>query len=211
MNYLAVRAVAMTSLNRQRANLLYSDFRVRRLVQSPHQVAKMERIFAVGSSLHGDGRVLLGSCHIGVRLDRLFRTSSMEGLVSPWTQRIMRAFAREKYILWFSTLSPKISIYQEYSICLEKGSTASDHLKAWVHVMELAYMVNETGPLQARSDRSLELLEESLRKVNNIFPALLKELVKAGWDVENPALLTKSTHRISRAPWSGEVVEKKLK
>ena len=77
--------------------------------------------------------------------------------------------------------------------------------------MELAYMVNETGPLQARSDRSLELLEESLRKVNNIFPALLKELVKAGWDVENPALLTKSTHRISRAPWSGEVVEKKLK
>ena len=122
----------------------------------------------------------------------------------------MQAFDHEKYILWYSTDSPKLSAYQEYSICLGKESTASDHLKAWVHAMELAYIVNETGPLQVHSDRSLSLLEESLRKVNDIFPALLKELQKAGWDVKNPALLTRPTFRISRTPWAGQVGEKKL-
>lgn len=120
----------------------------------------------------------------------------------------MQIFAGEKYILCFSTLSQRPSTYQEYSICLAKGSIASDHLKAWVHAIELAYMINETGPLQVHSARSLELLKESLQKVNDIFPSLLQELRKAGWDVESPALLTRSSYRISHVAW---VENKKMK
>lgn len=75
--------------------------------------------------------------------------------------------------------------------------------------MELAHLVKEAGPLQVQSDRSLELLESSLRKVNDIFPALWQELTKAGWDVENTALLTRPTYRISRAAWTEQIEEKK--
>jgi Vitamin B6 photo-protection and homoeostasis len=210
-NYLAVSAVAMTSLNRQRANLVYSQFRAKGVVQTPAQVAKLERIFTAGSSLHGIGRVPLGACEIGVRVDRLFQVSSANGLVTPSTRRIMKAFSGEKYILCFSTRSGHVSTYQGYSIFLVKGSTPSDHLKAWIHAMELAHLVNEEGPLQVHSDHSVDLLVGSLRKVNNIFPALWQELTKAGWNVENPALLTRPSYRISRAAWTEVVEEKKSK
>lgn len=201
----------MTSLNRQRTNLLYSHFRAKGAVLTPAQAVKMERIFAAGSYLYGIGRVPLGSCEIGVRADRLFRVSSVNGLITPWTQRTIETFAGEKYILCFSTRARHASTYQEYSICLAKGSTAFDHLKAWIHAMELAHLVKEAGPLQVQSDRSLDLLESSLRKVNDIFPALWQELTKAGWDVENTALLTRPTYRISRAPWTEQIEEKKKK
>ncbi|KAF8503920.1 vitamin B6 photo-protection and homoeostasis-domain-containing protein [Gautieria morchelliformis] len=208
-NYLAVRAIAMSSLNRQRANIVYSHFRATSKVQSPAQVAKMERIFAPGSSLYGSGRVRLGFCEIGVRINRLLRMRSTNGL--QWTQHIMQTFAGEKYILWFSTPAQGPSANQVYSICLEKGSAASDHLKAWVHAIELAHTVSETGPLQVHSDGALKLLEQTHRVVNDTFPTLLQELTQAGWDVEKPALLTRPNFMISRTVWPGNAEEKKLK
>ncbi|KAF8579533.1 DUF647-domain-containing protein [Ramaria rubella] len=212
-NYFAVRAVAMSSLNRQRANLVYARFRVMGSVQSPAEVAKAERIFAAGGMLHDVKRKPIGWCEIGARLDHLLQVPKDGSPALPLSaQRTLQIFTNQKYILWASSPKGYFSTRHYYSICLEKGAGASDHLKPWVHAMELAHMVNETGPIYMNSDRLLELLEDSLLKVNDIFPTLLQALVTAGWDVNNPALVTRPSFRISRtanAAWTGGRVESK--
>lgn len=166
----------MHTLNRQRATLVYQSFRSHNTPPSPRQASQNERIFASGATLPAQAR-----CEIGVPLGRLAPDAPL------------RIFAEEQYILGF-TRAP--SWYQpthnSFGICLKKGAHASDQLRAWVHAIELAHLVPEAQEPLEHS----ELLAESLRKVDAIFPDFLAAVKRAGWDVDHPALMIRPSFRL---------------
>ncbi|CAG7926571.1 unnamed protein product [Penicillium olsonii] len=188
MNYAAVRAVQMTSLNRQRANiafsaLLDSDKGVgssQWAVLTPAQVASQERIFHRDGALQwmaGSTSVYLGSARVGVPMAAFVAEKPPLG-------RLAGLFSGEAYLLY---LSEK----RHVSVVLKKGCSVQDQLKAWAH-----------GLLAVKSwDGSsdvIDVIEESLAFLNegDRFGAYLVKLRAVGWNVEIAALETRSGRRV---------------
>ncbi|KAF8506284.1 vitamin B6 photo-protection and homoeostasis-domain-containing protein [Hysterangium stoloniferum] len=205
-NYLAVRAVTMDSLNRQRTNIVYEHYRTMRKVLTPSEVAKKERIFAAGGTLSGQGGAALGSCQIGTGLEGLFPTPDHPEAYS-WTQGVLHVFALEEYLLWINASSFTNPSRYHYCISLTKESKAPDHIKAWIHAIELAHLINEAGPLSSRTDETLKCVERSLETVNSTYSNFLPALTLAGWDTHHGALLTTPCLRLRRV--HHEVVDDK--
>jgi hypothetical protein len=165
MNYAAVRAVQMTSLNRQRANIVFSTLfdsdrnlsldldpeldttpslsktKSEWTVLTPAQVSKHERIF------HRDGVLQwtqhsthttqpLGSAQIGVSMSTFL--GSVSGTSFPRTlplQRLAAIFADESYILFLVPLTSGGNVKWHASILLKRGCTVEHQLKAWAHAL----------------------------------------------------------------------------
>jgi len=211
-NYLAVRSVTMDSLNRQRTNIVYAHYRATGKVLTPLEVARKERIFATGSILSSQGGAVLGSCQIGMGLEGLFPTPNHPEMYS-WTQGVLRVFALEEYLLWVNSTSfTSPSRYHScisLTISLTRESKTPDHLKAWIHAIELAHLINEAGSLSSRTDETLKYLERSLEAVNSTYSQLLSTLALVGWDIHNGALLTTPCLRLRRVHHEQEVDNKK--
>ncbi|KAJ4988177.1 RUS1 family protein-like protein 1 [Stagonosporopsis vannaccii] len=172
MNYWAVRAVAMTSLNRQRACIVFS-YLLRSgesRVLGPKAVSQQERVFerdgvlrCVGTrnGVKGSDREMpacktdiVGYCRIGVSMQTLLsriNTSqrSPSGTFDKLPVKItdlLDIFASEGYILWLPEHSSSSSSPQarEALIVLKKGCTPLDQLKAWMHAWILVQM-QKTG------------------------------------------------------------------
>lgn len=146
-NYLAVRAVCMRTLNRQRANLAFStalDFAEREgdgnlstglkaltqtIVPSPNDVRFQERVFERDGVLRWGGRVL-GYCSIGVDLQTLLKSFGSKNRVtgsygnSEDLGRLLETFDQVPYIIWYD--EPK----KTFLIVLEDGVTPVDELYA---------------------------------------------------------------------------------
>lgn len=199
-NYLAVRAVNLNTLNRQRATLLYSRFRSTGVIESPAQIAERERIFAIGENIHDDSGCLLGSCRVGVSFQELDQNTTRKRLrpmlAVPMT-RLLQIFEADSYILQCYFYSPS---RQKFLICLREGANGADCLRSWIHAMELAYMIRESK--MERLSGALEevvshLLLKSHTKVNHeIFPSLVQGLQQAGWDLNKAAILITSSYRL---------------
>src|ERR1700709_848660 len=75
-NYLAVKAVSMRTLNRQRANLVFSTFledsksihkeQSLKALPTPEEISLRERIFERDGVLRWKGSEIIGYCEIGV-------------------------------------------------------------------------------------------------------------------------------------------------
>ncbi|KAJ5367374.1 hypothetical protein N7541_001315 [Penicillium brevicompactum] len=198
MNYAAVRAVQMTSLNRQRANiafstLLASDYEKpgQWTILTPAQVARQERIFHrdgalqwnsnSGSTSNSTSTVInLGSARVGVAMAEFLEDR-------PPLDRLMTIFEDEAYMLY-------ISKKRHVSIVLRKGCSVPDQLKAWTHGL-LAVRLWD-GSSDSDSDVS-GAIEESLAFLNteDRFVRYLSELRGVGWNVEIAALETRGGRR----------------
>jgi len=202
-NYLAVRAVSMRTLNRQRANLVFSTYLENSSLQekedskcfpTPEQISVQERIFERDGVLRWKGGKILGHCEIGVPLRRILdlferphrATGSYTGPQSLNAARLLDEFQNEEYILWYD--EPQKTVL----IVLKASSNTKTQLYAWLHALYLAKAIDigrKDTPImesvvQTRSE--LELFRESF----------LKGLQKVGWDIETGALETKSGTRI---------------
>ena len=108
-NYAAVRAVRMTTLNRQRANVVFSHMLDKGTIMGPDAVADQERIFERDGILRWKGTEVLGSCQIGVTVRTLLK--SLPGQRNDVTLshshaqlpivKLMAIFKNEQYLLWF--------------------------------------------------------------------------------------------------------------
>ena len=184
-NYLAVRAVSMKTLNRQRANLLFSMYlgntkddigSHKRKFPSPTQISAMERIFEREGVLRWQGGPVLGYCEMGVSFQRILSSISDKELTT-----ILDEFKDDAYIIWYNKPS------KTYLVALKDSAIPLDQLHAWMHVLYLACESKSTvvDMIQARS--TLERLSRSFLKA---------ELSHAGWDVETGALEVKSGTRL---------------
>ncbi|TDL24306.1 DUF647-domain-containing protein [Rickenella mellea] len=197
-NYLAVRSVVMTTLNRQRTNIVYTTYRERRMTLKPSQVARIERIFEYNGAIrNAHSGAFLGKCKIGSS----FR---MEALASPSPPSkevafgdLLTIFADEQYILWHkpprSFNSPeKVVLY----IWCKEEATPLTHLMAWIHTIEFAERLRSSEK-RSHDEPLAEMYRSTLNHVQSIFPVFLKELESAGWTPNVGAFLTNSARTVS--------------
>ena len=175
----------MRTLNRQRANLLFSMYLQdtgesvgchKRAVPSPTQISARERIFEREGVLRWQGGSVLGYCEIGVPFSRILNSIDGEHLTTLWDE-----FKDDAYITWYDELS------KTYLVTLKDFATPLDQLHAWMHALYLAYESKhaESNMVQVRS---------TLREFSPSF--LDEQLSQAGWDIETGALEVKSGTRL---------------
>lgn len=216
-NYTAVRAVHMTTLNRQRANIVFStlfqpkhdehkdknkDRQQHNRILTPEETSKLERIFERDGVLRdSSSSSILGFCMIGVSIKDLFQLSSLDhdhdkhSNSNPNSIRdvgfdvsaLFKIFKAEGYILWFS------AVQRQGVIVLKDGASAATQLKAWSH----ALLVSQHLASGKRPESLLDILEATLQQRSGAFEDECRRLREAGWDIDTAALETRAGRRVS--------------
>jgi hypothetical protein len=199
-NYAAVRSVTMRTLNRQRANIVFSALMAGDGVLTPEEAAKQEFIFEKDGTLRWQGTRRLGTCHIGLPLDGLLLAIGSD--VAPPTgsfkelsislASLLEVFATEDYILWFRAAD------QTATIALKDRASTVAQLKAWSHALRVAQACSEaaTRTVNVDAQATLITLKDTLRMHNETFDKYLKRLEDAGWNTSIAALETRLGRRI---------------
>ncbi|KAF4628777.1 hypothetical protein G7Y89_g9371 [Cudoniella acicularis] len=217
-NYLAVRAVSMRTLNRQRANLVFSNVleRVRNKiylekahpndpanssplqVPTPEEISLQERIFERDGVLRWKGGKPLGYCKIGVDLRTILNlfgeanqgSGSYSGTQSAEFAKLLDIYKDDEYIMWYD--EPR----KTFLIVLKNGASTSAQLSAWMHAL---YHVEFWALGRTRDGETLtEALARTKDYVDKVCQRhhVFEALQKAGWDIETGAMETKSGTRI---------------
>ncbi|OCH91267.1 DUF647-domain-containing protein [Obba rivulosa] len=215
INYVAVRGVVMRSLNRQRAAAVWASYRRHELgitkhegsMVTPEAMASQERIFAdpsiVRHPLQPEKR--LGHCHLGAPLSTIFldtsrpcppsRASSVPRLSSAQLGTILQTFEHERYILWFRHDSRPHAL--RLAVCFKTGHQPLDRLKGWIHVQELAFVLDDNMP--AAFEELHKAVQTSLERVKKLFPPFLDAARARGWMVDD-GLLAGISYTVSVQP-----------
>lgn len=213
-NYLAVRAVAMRTLNRQRANILFSDCldqlsatekpatQVSKLkILTPEQVSLQEKIFERDGVLRWRGGSAIGYGRLGVPfrtlLDQFHPRDSSSGsykrVSTSNIKLVMDLYRSQGYILWYDRK------HTTFLIVLKEQSDIHDQLRAWMHAL---YAAREVTP--SHDDESLleifrhtmdfigQLLNTDGGHGNNLFNLLEEN----GWDITTGAMETTPGTRV---------------
>lgn len=193
-NYAAVKAVRLTSLNRQRANIVFGNILQDGKILSPKDVSERERVFESDGVLRWVDDSIIGSCRIGVSLQVLLRsfgavhsrTKSLD-LEMMRVAELLEIFVAEGYILWFS------EIHAETLIVLKKDCTAIDQLKAWAHALLIAQRRRNTSDnFDASASGQLTELRHTLTKMREVFNQYVGPLQDKGWSLSVAALQTRA-------------------
>ncbi|TAQ91427.1 hypothetical protein B7494_g271 [Chlorociboria aeruginascens] len=210
-NYLAVRAVSMRTLNRQRANILFSNFldqmpkgidlqktelpsRIK--VFAPEEVSIRESVFERDGVLRWNGGKVLGYCKLGVELrsilDLLQRRDPQTGSYQDPSSEInglLEVFTEEEYIMWYDL--PRTT----FLVVLKEDSSTKTQLKAWMHALVFASRApiggEESIIIRAGLKTSLQYVNVCAEKTG-----LWGLLEDKGWDITTGAIETKSGSRI---------------
>ncbi|KAI9733236.1 MAG: hypothetical protein M1834_003320 [Cirrosporium novae-zelandiae] len=203
MNYAAVRAVSMHTLNRQRANIVFSSLIEDDKVLAPGDTSIKEKIFEKDGVLRWKGSTVLRYCQIGVPLGSLL---SSLGQVQHGTRSIREMnidlsvlrsiYHSEQYLLWYNAR-------QEHAyIVLKQGVTANSQLKGWVNALMVARRISRqrhqhgAEPHKTDNQEMLQILKEELSFLSEDFDGWIKRLHAVGWDTDIAALETLHGSRI---------------
>jgi hypothetical protein len=211
-NYLAVRAVCMQTLNRQRANLVFStlleqlhideanynnDKKVSReeLLQfvcpTPEEVRLQEKVFERDGVLRWKGEIL-GNCRLGVDLKTVLNcfshsdsvTGSHSGSQLLEFSKLLEVFKNCGYIVWYDQLR------RTFLVVLEEGASAITMLKAWMFALQFA----KYGKLRGGGSL-IEALEDMRSYLARVEDEIIQSVGKK-WDLEVSAMETQSGTRI---------------
>jgi hypothetical protein len=202
-NYAAVRAVSMRSLNRQRANIVFSSIVQHGHVLSPAEVARRERIFERDGALRWGDDGIIGYGRVGVSLSTLLQHASgsarhaQTGSLHTPTDllnSLAHVFADEAYMLWADERGALI--------VLKAGSGPGDQLKAWTHALLLTQQQrrqadddDDTAGGDARPLGGVAALRQTLDETRSLFEAYVASLQDKGWDLDIGALETRAGAR----------------
>jgi hypothetical protein len=200
LNYAAVRAVSMQSLNRQRANILFSHLLAYNKVLTPKEVAKRERVFEEDGVLRWSNDQVIGSARIGVSLEEVAQhlAASQQPLrkktriTSDDLTQLLDIFKGEDYVVWFDT---KVS---KALILLNKGIGPSSQLKAWCQALLIAEEALNFEAQSTSMPALLNLIARSLKRTTKLFEDHKQTITNAGWLVDIAALETQSGVRLVR-------------
>ena len=199
MNHAAVKAVSMDTLNRQRANIVFSTLLDNSKILTPENVSRRELIFERDGVLRW-GIQSIGRAKIGVSLQTLltsfgpahsmtssYRNGSIE------LERLLEVFRLEDYLLWFD------SSHRAAYIVLKEGASASSQLKAWAHSLWAArrYQIDHATGAESSEQGTLQLLTSTLGELSSRWETDMDSLTAAGWDIGTASLETTSATRIS--------------
>lgn len=219
MNYLAVKAVSMRTLNRQRANLafrtLFQKFPPSKGNEAlgleefptPDDISLQERVFERDGVLRWQGDIILGYCRIGVPLRNILNvfdtsdntTRGYSGTSSQNVAKLMDIFQDEGYIMWYD--SPR----KRFLICLKFPSDTEIQLRAWMHALFMAVHI-ESG---MEDSPVIDIIATTRRDCRSWMETnkILEGLRRVGWDLDTAALETKSGTRIRTKDQNAQMSE----
>ncbi|KAL9582373.1 MAG: hypothetical protein Q9212_003334 [Teloschistes hypoglaucus] len=200
MNRAAVRAVSMHTLNRQRANIVFSTFLDEGTVLSPKEVSLQERIFEWDGVLRWRHSSPLATARIGHPLKELLaslapaheKTGSIRDAEAKM-MRLIRQYSQEEFLLWYD--APQ----RVGHIALKEGAAAKSQLKAWALMLWITHRHRMDGSSEATSgsfESTLDLQRSSLQDLSSRWADCIQRLRTAGWDIDVASLETTSGSRI---------------
>ncbi|CAI9096464.1 OLC1v1032621C1 [Oldenlandia corymbosa var. corymbosa] len=161
-NYRAVSCLSLITLNCQRSSTVFLEFFKNGQVLSPKEVSSLERILPLWLTPWSSK---VNCLHSRVRMD--VRISSLNNDDLGELSRLATShYKKAKYLL----LNKRGVI----SIVMHKGSTAADVLKAFIHSLVMAKLVD--GGSSAHS--------ESQQWINTNYDIFLLKLQTSGWRTE---------------------------
>ncbi|KIW05301.1 uncharacterized protein PV09_03826 [Verruconis gallopava] len=200
LNYAAVRAVSMQTLNRQRANILFSNLIAHDIVLTPREVSQRERIFESDGVLRWADDHVLGSARIGSSFREVARNvaaGSQKTLANAshvnlgLLKQLLDIFEDEDYVIWLDT---KRSIV---FIVLKREARPSSQLQAWCQALLLISDEGSQPKAQTASPEViLDLIAGSLTKSAKLFAQHRQHIINAGWNIDSAALETQSSLRL---------------
>lgn len=189
----------MRTLNRQRANILFSTYLDSNRVLTPEQVAAKERIFEWDGVLRWKGSAPFAKAQIGVSLQKLLSslapphaaTGSTSDITWPLNKLCM-IFDREGYLLSYD--AKRRMAY----IVLKTDASPICSLKAWVQALMVAHRldVDHKYATGAQNGQLMETLQSTLVSLSKQWDDLIERLIAAGWDIEAANLETTPGTRI---------------
>lgn len=208
MNYLAVRSVILTTLNRQRATIVYSHYRAKGGVLTPFQAACRERIFERSETIRDVATGLrLGTCRICCSFTEFLHLSGLDRRQKADTNprsptQILSIFQGERYLL---CPCPDFSKSRRLMVVIyfKENTGPEDHLKAWLHAYEVIALHPQRPKEDNKSTPIYDALDTSLQAIREAFPSLLTELKFNGWDTKNGTILTKPVRSVSAVDLHG--------
>lgn len=214
-NYLAVRAVRLRSLNRQRANIVFSEWLEKGVILSPAAVSRREKVFERNGVLRSRDGKILGTARVGVSMGDVLRrmgkvkggSGSIEMPAERPNDRFPALFARhemEEFIFHWDHSR------REALIVLKTGCTPQAQLKAWLLALMVAGTANRgrmwafKGGLVDVGQISLPASEEQLKGFEALemlnekgkWEGLVNGLEEKGWDLSIAALEVRSGVRV---------------
>jgi hypothetical protein len=203
LNYLAVRSVTMHSLNRQRANLVFSHLLAHDKVLTPAQVSRLEVVFERDGVLRWLGAEVLGRATIGVGMQELVLAGGGKGGdgSGPDLYELHELFRDEEYLLCANATGTAVAM------ALRRGCSARGQLRAWLHALVLAREASEQrgrGPSSSAEkekggDRARAAVTSSLTRTRAVWGEFAARLASAGWALDEAALETGCGPRIGVA------------
>jgi len=207
-NYVAVRGLALRTLNRQRASIAWARFRedtdgVASL--TPKQISLEERVFAHPAHLH-DVRsgATIGYCMIassflsmfdGSRNRRPYDRRRSRFTLNVPIHQLLRIFSRERYILWCDPRGTR-NRPAHISIVLKEAHTQADHLKAWVHAFEVAMMCRDlrlnSKKTKGDIDEGVQLIGAAYALIDGTFQTFIERLRANGWRIDEGTIVVGS-------------------
>ena len=128
----------MHSLNRQRANLVFSHLLAHDKVLTPAQVSRLEVVFERDGVLRWLGAEVLGRATIGVGMRELVLAGGSKGSdgSGPDLYELHELFRDEEYLLCANATGTAVAM------ALRRGCSAQG-LRAWLHALVLAREASE--------------------------------------------------------------------
>ena len=210
-NRRAVNAVSMRTLNRQRATLMYHQL-MRDKVPKPEDISKHERIFEQDGVLRDAKGNALGSCVFQSSIKPLFEsqasqnrsTSGALSVNASWIEQLLDVFAKHKFVINITPSTDKQ--HYNYQAFLKKGATTADCVAAWFTALAFAEAERSMRGSQTTGElyysptgrkTLLRVLNLSVDGVQQLLKRYSDDLKALGWDLDNNALETRSSVRIS--------------
>lgn len=179
----------MTTLNRHRACIVYTNFRRTGIVLNPSETSRRERVFEYDGALRDDStKKMLGTGKIGTSLSSVLRSPRLSSIFLD--QDFMRIFHHEQYIL-LPDFHPRAfsPSRRHFYIWFKDSATTTDHLKAWLHAVEMS-RIGVSTPDAYAGTALVSSIASAIKTVNEVLPPLLEKLQMAGWNTTVGAIVT---------------------
>ena len=197
MNRAAVRSVSLHTINRQRANIVFSEYFINRKVLSPGDVSALERIFEWDGILRWRGQAPIGKARVGVSLQALLKpladVQTTTGALHDdnlFLSKLVGTFADDGYLLWFDCT------HRVASIVMKTQASPQDHIKAWAHALWLGRRFQGHVATSATPEQVLSAVEEVRKELSKTWAGCMEQMKAAGWDIDIASIETTSGLRV---------------
>ena len=193
VNYLGVCSVYMTTLNRQRATILFNEYLRTGKVLSPEEVAKRENILFWNPEI--------ANRH-GQKVARIeFAESYRQASSFPRATHTTHILDGHKFIKFIGVRNS--DGYTTIRILLWNGAEPADAISAWFYAMEIAWMMDEGKGYSTQLSRFVQGIDVDEKRVNQPqfqkhfrVAKLWEEMIARGWETRSQSFETGAPVRL---------------